>query len=391
MININYQNIIVNRDEISQEKLNITNRTRTNLFAWNGQFSPQFIETMLDKYAKEGFYVLDPFAGSGTTLIECARKDISAYGIELNVAPYYMAKIYELVNISIEKRKLLIKKVSEFISFQDNDEQILENILSEINCSDDKEHKDILSTLIILLDVFKNDMSIDLLNKKWDKLFNIIDELPFTKSIIKVDRGDSRNIPIKDNQFDLLLTSPPYINVFNYHQKYRKSVETLGFDVLKIAKTEFGSNRKNRGNRLLTSIQYCIDMALSMNEAIRVCKNNSRMIYVVGRESSVLGYSLCNSELIYNIGTQIFGLNFDLKQERVFKNRFGKMIYEDILHFINNNNFIEDETIVIEQARIIAKNYLINLLKTSVHENNKDKLEDAIARADTVKKSEELL
>lgn len=33
----------------------------------------------------------------------------------------------------------------------------------------------------------------------------------------------------------LLITSPPYINVFNYHQKYRRSVEALGYDVLAIA------------------------------------------------------------------------------------------------------------------------------------------------------------
>lgn len=61
------------------------------------------------------------------------------------------------------------------------------------------------------------------------------------------------------------------------------------------------------------------------------------MIYVVGRESSVLGYSFCNSELIYNIGKEIFDLKLLLRQERVFKNRYGQMIYEDIIHFENKN------------------------------------------------------
>lgn len=120
----------------------------------------------------------------------------------------------------------------------------------------------------------------------------------------------------------LLITSPPYINVFNYHQKYRRSVEALGYDVLAIAKNEFGSNRKNRGNRLLTVIQYCIDMALSFKEVIRTCRDGARMIYVVGRESNVLGYSFCNSRLIFEIATQIFEIPFLLRQERVFKNRF---------------------------------------------------------------------
>ena len=36
--------------------------------------------------------ILDPFAGSGTVLYECARKNISAYGIELNISAYLMSK-----------------------------------------------------------------------------------------------------------------------------------------------------------------------------------------------------------------------------------------------------------------------------------------------------------
>ena len=53
-------------------------------------------------------------------------------------------------------------------------------------------------------------------------------------------------------------------------------------------------------------------MALAINEAMRVCKYNARLIYVVGRESNVLGIPFCNSELIYIIGTKILqaGLNY---------------------------------------------------------------------------------
>lgn len=39
----------IDRSEIEQSKLNIDIKTRSNLFAWNGQFSPQFIETLLSK------------------------------------------------------------------------------------------------------------------------------------------------------------------------------------------------------------------------------------------------------------------------------------------------------------------------------------------------------
>ena len=151
-------------------------------------------------------------------------------------------------------------------------------------------------------------------------------------------------------------------------------------------RSEIGANRKHRGNRLYTVIQYCIDIALSLKEANRVCKNNARMIYVVGRESTVLGYTFCNSELVYNLGTQIFGFDFDIRQERVFKNRYGQMIYEDILHFVNNENHDISDEEIISQARGIA----IEMLKSKrgMDNKNSDLLEDAILKSDKINKSE---
>lgn len=239
------------------------------------------------------------------------------------------------------------------------------------------------------MDVFNNEVSFELLNKKWLNLQTIIQNIPFSVSRISVERGDSRHLGIDDDCADMLITSPPYINVFNYHQKYRRSVEYLGYDVLSIAKSEFGSNRKNRGNRFLTVIQYCIDMALSIKEAIRVCKPKARMIYIVGRESSVLGYSFCNSELIYNIATQIFNMELIIRQERAFKNRFGQIIYEDILSFENPNDIFIEDSEIIEYGRKIAIDMLFEKYQTSTEENkNRELLLDAINKSENVKPSE---
>ena len=38
MQGIDFDEIPINREEISQSKLNIENQTRSNLFNWNGQF-----------------------------------------------------------------------------------------------------------------------------------------------------------------------------------------------------------------------------------------------------------------------------------------------------------------------------------------------------------------
>lgn len=383
-----FSNIPIDHEEINQSELNIDGKTRSNLFAWNGQFSPQFIETLLSYYAEDGFFVVDPFVGSGTVLGECARKGLRSYGIELNASAYYMAKTYEIANLSIEERTEIITAIDSLLKSIKNEQDIIPSILSYIKKFNNVQ-RNILSTLIILMDVFNNEVSFELLNKKWLNLQTIIQNIPFSVSRISVERGDSRHLGIDDDCADMLITSPPYINVFNYHQKYRRSVEYLGYDVLSIAKSEFGSNRKNRGNRFLTVIQYCIDMALSIKEAIRVCKPKARMIYIVGRESSVLGYSFCNSELIYNIATQIFNMELIIRQERAFKNRFGQIIYEDILSFENPNDIFIEDSEIIEYGRKIAIDMLFEKYQTSTEGNkNRELLLDAINKSENVKPSE---
>jgi hypothetical protein len=351
-----YDTIPIDRYEITQSLLNIDDKKRSNFFAWSGQFSPQFIETLLEQYAGDGFTVADPFLGSGTVIHECARKNISAVGCELNPSAYCMAKTYELCRLNKEQRENLIQTVEEIlvvVSFNPNPLDSLLHITREKLSS---PVHDIVSLIVVLLDLFNNTFSRDLLFDKWGKLAWIIRSLPYSSSTVHAMLGDARKLEIRENEMDLIITSPPYINVFNYHQKYRRSVESLGYDVLKIARKEIGANRKNRGNRYLTVIEYCIDMSLALREMARVAKPNARLILVVGRESNILSTAFSNSELIYELAHGVHGFPLILKQQRVFKNKFGQMIYEDILHFSNdklNHQMLADEDMV-ESSRCVA-------------------------------------
>jgi hypothetical protein len=150
--------------------------------------------------------------------------------------------------------------------------------------------------------------------------------------------ADARNSPLQDATVDAVVTSPPYINVFNYHQNYRFAAELLGWRPLEAAASEIGANRKHRTNRFFTVIQYCLDMEASLLDIARVMKSGSPLVLVLGRTSNVLGTSFLNSEIFRRL-IELSNCFDEIQQaERVFVNRFGVNIYEDILICRRNHN-----------------------------------------------------
>ena len=73
-------------------------KTRSNLFAWRGQFSPQLIETILASYCLPDSVILYPFVGSGTVLLEAGTFLFDAYGFEINPAAWILSRAYEFIN-----------------------------------------------------------------------------------------------------------------------------------------------------------------------------------------------------------------------------------------------------------------------------------------------------
>ena len=62
------------------------------LHEYKGKFNPQVVKAILNIFNVEpGQRVLDPFCGSGTTLVECAHLGISGYGVDLNPLAVFMA------------------------------------------------------------------------------------------------------------------------------------------------------------------------------------------------------------------------------------------------------------------------------------------------------------
>jgi DNA modification methylase len=217
---------------------------------------------------------------------------------------------------------------------------------------------------------------------KWYKIKDLVKSLPVSPYKISALQEDARKTSLPDSIINFVITSPPYINVFNYHQQYRNSSEYLNGSVLPSAQAEIGSNRKNRGNRFYTVIQYCIDMALVFIELNRICKKGSRIIFIVGRESSVKKTNFMNGEIVAEIACSCSNAKLLNRQERVFINRYGLNIYEDILHF-SSSKYIENP---VQKAKEVAYKLLTSVLPLTPMESITD-LYNAIEKIDDMQPS----
>ena len=387
------KSIAFDTSTISRGTLDIENKDRSNLLPWKGQFSPQLVESLLKSYSSPGDMVLDPFMGSGTVLYECDLLGLNSIGIELNPAAVKMAQIYLMSRISTEDRKKYIntieKRISPFIAgnlplFQKSNEtlgsfELFQQILECFSNKLSEEAKLIFETYLILIDPKEKELTQSRAQTLWRRLASLILNLPEANSSMKVFNGDCRSTPLRKNSIDLVITSPPYINVFNYHQQKRTPIEAMGWDVLSVARSEIGSNRKHRGNRYLTVTQYCLDMFKVFEELQRICKPKTKIIFVVGRESNVRKTSFFNSEIIASIVEQCLGFTVKGRHERAFKNRFGQFIKEDLLLIENPDSLLEDGL----DPRKVAHRVLVGARKRAPKESKGD-LTNAIAAVEDV-------
>src|SRR6476661_6953142 len=73
--------------DLSWSEAALPERERTKhvhrLHPYHGKFIPQLVEVLLDRYLTAGDHVLDPFAGSGTTLVQALESGLDATGVDI--------------------------------------------------------------------------------------------------------------------------------------------------------------------------------------------------------------------------------------------------------------------------------------------------------------------
>lgn len=337
----------LDRKFLPTELLDVQARVRTNVLPWRGQFTPGLPELLIDAYDSRTGLISDPFVGSGTTLLEALRRGRASIGVEVNPAAYLLARILELASTSKGERYTLLRagRCSLTRTYFEGSGGGLFGSINEDENSDTaaqlvalgSEASPRLSSLfncVLLLSMGdKKGTSPSKVLKSWSAVDALVRTMPTDSVECRVVLSDARQKTAPPDSVGLTLTSPPYINVFNYHQNYRPAVELLGWRVLPAARSEIGSNRKHRSNRFLTVIQYAQDMLCALSEIVRVSKHGANLVLVVGRESRVRGVPFANGEILSALAEMLRTLKFLRWQERKFINRFGVVIYEEVLAF----------------------------------------------------------
>lgn len=239
-------------------------------FRYSAGFSSEWVrKVILSKNIrnKENYAVLDPFAGSGTTLISCEQEGVKSYGYEAQPFIYRVAQAKLCYKNNIEeftsKALNILSAAKHDNSFLDTYPELVHKCYSKenlikldrikralFNDADDSDSYKLC--WLAFVSILRSTSSAGtaqwqyiLPNKSKAKIKDVYEafeeklklmscDMSFAqKSFISNDpvlfSHDSRNkSSLPDNSIDLVITSPPYANNYDYGDATRLEMSILG-------------------------------------------------------------------------------------------------------------------------------------------------------------------
>jgi site-specific DNA-methyltransferase (cytosine-N4-specific) len=299
-------------EESTQEHLH-------SLHPYPAKFIPQIPRKAIEAWSNVGDLVYDPFAGCGTTLLEASLLGRLAVGTDNNpvavliskakVAKYTDANLKSLIKIAAEIKRDLptTKPDKKLIPDNENfaywfDQVVLDKLsaLKSLIITKPEPAKTLLlavfSSIIVRVSFQDSDTryaKINRITKPEDvgkvflaKLKEVINSLPEVitgkRASAKIYQADARKVPfIKTESVSLIVTSPPYLNAYDYHKYHRQRIHWIDGSVEFARDLEIGSHdeftRKNA-----TPEQYFKDMDECFSEWARVMRVGARCLIVIG-------------------------------------------------------------------------------------------------------------
>ena len=261
---------------LSWSERELPERARTKhvhrLHPYLGKFVPQLVEILLSRYIRRGGHVLDPFAGSGTTLVQALESGLDATGVDVASFNCLLMEVKtRAYNPFVLERELreAHSRVGETSSEKPSSyvrrwfaPQALRELLGFRALVDDYAHADVLR--IVLARAARSarrtaHFDLDLprapqLEPYWCHKHRrecrpvetasqflgryTLDTLARLKEFAQVRaRGRMARVIHADvreerlsGRFDGIATSPPYPGLIDYHEQHRYAYELLGLD-----------------------------------------------------------------------------------------------------------------------------------------------------------------
>ena len=331
----------INGEITTYEQLVQYNQTRSInqylthwFYPYKGKFHPQMIRALLN-YIKveEGDNVLDPFIGSGTTVLESHILGIDSIGVDISPVCIAISKAKTESLDVIDKIKGLKDEVlesnggpltaGERPSLRETIETIKDEkarnfyLVAELIAHSDKSRRNRNFNM-----AFSNNLE-KMLNSLED-FKNAKQKLNLNLGNVKIERGDSRNLDLKDENIDGIVTSPPYSIALDYVKNDAHALEALHYDTTKIREDFVGV----RGTGAKKVELYNQDMMKCYDEMYRVLKPEKYCAIVIGnatyqgREIKTVEFTIdyCNKigfKFINNIDKIIFGLYNVMQKENI--------------------------------------------------------------------------
>jgi len=265
MMNLN-ENFIL-RDKNLSNAGDTLNLARHRWYYYKEGFSPNLVKNAIDRLQlKADDIIVDPFNGSGTVTLSSALNGNSSIGVEVNPFTAFVSRTkVSVVDVDVfdKARESVLNstndkksKLLNFSTFSENEKNkkwlFNKNVLNAFESAyqtsksfNNKEVKDLVKLILITSAMensnvrrdgkclrYKNgwqDLSYDTNSfyKSLEKKFSLVRE---DLSVINPDMqnptiycDDSRKYfsSSDENKFSLCITSPPYLNTFDYTDIYR--------------------------------------------------------------------------------------------------------------------------------------------------------------------------
>ncbi len=292
------------------------------LHPYLGKFVPQLVETFLRKYKPR--VVCDPFCGSGTTLVEANALGIASIGCDISPFNCLLSKVktdsYDLDLLEREISDILRRLKDEpqlpLIGALRETEDYLskwyaprarQELFSYRSFIPDYEYQDVLRVILSRaarsarltthfdLDFPKEptlgeyychkhgrtcrptEQALKFLTRySLDTLRRIRQFASLrTDASVTIIPGDARTIDFPE--CDMVVTSPPYVGLIDYHEQHRYAYELLG--LAGYEELEIGASRK--GNSEKAARRYIEEMGECFSNVARSISTGVRMVVVV--------------------------------------------------------------------------------------------------------------